>query len=172
MKKLRVALLLVVAAVAVGGAVVFMSREEATVAVEDGYGPNPKLPPPNPKLLPTLNFATASPWPEGMKPKPAGGFEVTEIARGLEHPRMLHVLPNGDVLVAESDKPKAEVGFSFRGWIEGLAMGWAGAGTASANRSPLVRDPDRDGLAQQSSVFLEGYNPPGGTPGRWHHRCR
>lgn len=162
MKKLRVALLLLAAAVAVGGAVVFMSREEATVAVEDGYGPNPKLPPPNPTLIPTLNFATASPWPEGMKPKPAGGFEVTEFARGLEHPRMLHVLPNGDVLVAESNKPKAEVGFSFRGWIEGLVMGRAGAGTASANRITLLRDQDRDGTAETSSIFLEGLNSPFG----------
>ena len=73
--------------------------------VEEGYGANPTLPEPNATLIPTVNIAPASPWPEGMTPTPAPGFAVNEYAGDLDHPRWLHVLPNGDVLVAESNRP-------------------------------------------------------------------
>lgn len=164
MKKVVIGLIVVVVlAVGVGAAVIVISQEEATVAVEDGYGVNPTLPPPNPTLIPTVNIAEASPWPEGTKPTAADGFAVTEFAGDLDHPRWLHVLPNGDVLVAESNKPpKPDQEFSVRGWIMGLIMGQAGAEVPSADRITLVRDADGDGVAEMRSTFLKDLNSPFG----------
>jgi len=96
--------LLALAGVAVA-AVLMSSREEAKVAIEHQYGPNPLLPPPDPRILSTVNQAEARPWGDGEMPKAADGFAVNEFASGLDHPRWLYVLPNGDVLVAESNKP-------------------------------------------------------------------
>ncbi|RUM98291.1 sorbosone dehydrogenase family protein [Pseudaminobacter arsenicus] len=146
-----------------GCAVLLRSQEQATVAIEDGYGPNPKLPPPNPTWLPTVNIAKADPWPEGTKPTAAAGLAVNEFAGDLDHPRWLHVLPNGDILVAESNKPpKPDQGFSIRGWVMGLMQGQAGAEVPSANRITLLRDRDGDGVAEVHSAFLEGLNSPFG----------
>lgn len=140
-----------------------LSGETATVAVEQGYGPHPVLPTPNPTPIPTLNIAPASPWPEGSKPTPAPGLAVNEYAGGFDHPRWLHVLPNGDVLVAESNKPpKPAKGFSLRGVVMKLAMAEAGAEVPSANRITLIRDADGDGVAETRSTFLEGLNSPFG----------
>src|SRR3954447_12776020 len=84
--------------------------EEATV------GPSPTLPQPNSTLLPTVNIAPAKGWPQGEMPTPTGGFAVTAFARDLDHPRWLHVLPNGDVLVAESNAPpRPEEGKGIKG---------------------------------------------------------
>ena len=84
--------------------------EKATIPVEAGYGPNPILPAPNRTLLPTVLIAPAKGWPEGAHPTPAAGLTVTAFARGLDHPRWLYVLPNGDVLVAESAPPPKKGG--------------------------------------------------------------
>ena len=150
MRKLIVALLVLVAIVIVAGlAVVFFSREEATVAIEDQYGPDPVLPPPNPTLLPTVNQAEAEPWGPGQMPVAAEGFAVNQFADGLDHPRWLHVLPNGDVLVAESNKPpKEESSISIRRWVAERIMGSAGANAPSANRITILRDADGDGVAE------------------------
>ncbi|CAN5291777.1 sorbosone dehydrogenase family protein [soil metagenome] len=153
--------LIVVAAVAIGG-VFLLSRESATVAIEEGYGPNPKLPEPNPTLIPTVNIAKAGSWPAGATPKAADGFAVNEFAGGLDHPRWLHVLPNGDVLVAESNAPPKPGNGGLKGWIEGMIMGAAGARAESANRITLLRDADGDGVAEARSVFLKGLNSPFG----------
>ena len=164
MRKLLVALLVLVAIVIVAGvAVVFISREEATVAIEDQYGPDPVLPPPNPKLLPTVNQAEAEPWGPGQMPVAAEGFAVNQFADGLDHPRWLHVLPNGDVLVAESNKPpKEESSISIRRWVAERIMGSAGANTPSANRISILRDADGDGVAELKQPFITGLFSPFG----------
>ncbi len=154
--------ILVLALLVVGG-VRFYSRESATVPIEEGYGPNPTLPPPNPKPIPTVNVAPVDPWPEGATPKAAPGLKVNAFAKDLDHPRWLHVLPNGDVLVAETNNPVMDnPGFSFRGWITSLVMKQAGAKTTSANRITLLRDSDHDGVAEIREAFLEGLNSPFG----------
>ena len=79
--------------------------ETATLPVSAGMGPTPRLPPPNKTLLPTLNIAPAQGWSDGAKPVPGNGVSVSAYATGLDHPRWLHVLPNGDVLVAETNAP-------------------------------------------------------------------
>ena len=136
--------------------------EEATLPVEAGTGPNPELPPPVQTFLPTVVLARAVGWPEGAKPKAADGLSVQAFAAGLDHPRWLYVLPNGDVLVAETNTPPQPEIRGLMGWIMKLAMRWAGAGPASANRITLLRDANGDGVAETRSAFLTELNSPFG----------
>ena len=136
--------------------------EQATLSVPQGSGPNPQLPAPNPGLLPTVNIAPAVGWPAGGKPTAAAGTQVSAFAEDLDHPRWLYVLPNGDVLVAESNAPAANSGFSLKGWIAGKIMARAGAGVPSANRITLLRDSDHDGVVDLSTVFLHNLHSPFG----------
>ncbi|MES3015280.1 MAG: sorbosone dehydrogenase family protein [Pseudomonadota bacterium] len=151
-------LFLIAAATALAGC-----GDVATLPVSAGTGPNPTLPAPNKTLLPTVNIAPAQGWAEGAKPVAAAGTQVNAFASGLDHPRWLHVLPNGDVLVAESNAPpKPEDGKGIKGWVMGVVMKRAGAAPPSANRITLLRDADGDGVAETRSVFLENLTSPFG----------
>jgi glucose/arabinose dehydrogenase len=138
--------------------------EPSTPAVaEQTFGPSPTLPPPQHSWIPTINIATATGWPGGGKPTPANGMAVNAFATGLDHPRTLLVLPNGDVLVAETNAPpKPDDGKGIKAWATRLVMGRAGAGVPSANRITLLRDADGDGIAEIKTVFIEGLNSPFG----------
>ena len=137
--------------------------EMATLPVGAGFGPRPELPAPNPTLLPTVNIARATGWPVGATPTAAAGLAVNAFATGLDHPRWLFVLPNGDVLVAETNAPPRPEGRTgIKAWITKLMKKRAGAGTPSANRITLLRDADGDGIAETRSVFLHGLNSPFG----------
>jgi glucose/arabinose dehydrogenase len=136
--------------------------EHATLPASAGFGPHPFLPPPHPTRIPTLNFARAVGWPAGATPTAAPGLAVSAYATGLLHPRWLHVLPNGDVVVAESDAPAAADGGGIGDWIGQRVMKFAGAGTPSADRITLLRGVGADGLAQTRSVFLRGLHSPFG----------
>jgi glucose/arabinose dehydrogenase len=161
MKKILLVILLLVVLMPVVW--LFAFREQATVDVAEGYGPNPKLPVPNPGLIPTVNIAPAIGWPEGRIPLAAEGLRVNEYAAEFAHPRWLYLLPNGDVLVAQSNKPpKPDAPFSLRGWVMGKVMARAGSGVPSANRIALIRDADGDGIAELQETFLEGLNSPFG----------
>ncbi|MEK1890498.1 MAG: sorbosone dehydrogenase family protein [Phyllobacterium sp.] len=130
---------------------------------EVGYGPDPALPEPDMSLVPTVNVAKTEPWSEGEAPLAAPGLKVTPFARGLDHPRWLHVLPNGDVLVAETNAPQQhDEGFSLKKWIMGWFMKRAGAGVETPNRIVLLRDTNQDGIADTKETFLEGLNSPFG----------
>ncbi len=137
--------------------------EVATLPVSAGTGPRPTLPAPVPSLIPTVNIAKAKGWAHSATPKAAAGTQVAAFADGLDHPRWLLVLPNGDVLVAETNAPpKPEDAKGIKGWVMGLMMKRAGAGTPSANRITLLRDTDGDGVADLRSVLLENLNSPFG----------
>ncbi len=137
--------------------------EVATLSQNAGVGPYPTLPPPHPTLIPTVHIAPAKGWPAGATPVAAAGLEVNAYAAGLDHPRWLYVLPNGDVLVAETNAPlKPEDGKGIKGWIMRLVMKRAGAATPSADRITLLRDTDGDGIAETRTVFLIGLNSPFG----------
>lgn len=82
--------------------------DSAQVPEEEAQGPDPKIPAPSGALIPTINIARATGWPQGEMPKPANGLAVKAFATGLDHPRWLYVLPDGDVLVAETNTPKQE----------------------------------------------------------------
>ena len=134
-----------------------------TVTAEQSYGASPTLPPPQSSILPTVNIAPAKGWPPGAKPVAANGMAVNAFATGLDHPRTVYVLPNGDVLVAESNAPpKPDDAKGIRGFIMKQVQKWAGAGVPSANRITLLRDADGDGTAETKSVFLENLNSPFG----------
>ena len=136
---------------------------EARLPVSAGMGPDPQLPPPEKSLLPAVNVAPARGWAEGAKPEPAAGLTVQAFADGLDHPRWLYVLPNGDVLVAETNAPeRPEARKGLRGWFMKKTMKKAGAGVPSANRITLLRDTKGDGVADRRSAFLEGLNSPFG----------
>ena len=137
--------------------------EVSTLPTSAGVGSNPILPPPKQKLIPTLNIAPAIGWPSGIMPVAPLGMRVAAFASGLQHPRWLYVLPNGDVLVAETNAPpKPEDGKGIKGWIMGAVLKKAGAGVPSANRITLLRDTDSDGIADVQSVLLENLNSPFG----------
>ena len=137
--------------------------ESSTLQVSDGTGPAPKLPEQNKTLMPTVNIAEAVGWPQGAKPTPAQGLQVGAFAEGLDHPRWLYVLPNGDVLVAETNAPpKPDDAKGIRGWVMKKVMGRAGAGVPSPNRITLLRDANHDGIAETRTVFLENLNSPFG----------
>ena len=129
--------------------------------VSTGFGLNPTLPPPAAQTIPTVNVAAADPWPPGTLPTPAAGLRVTAFAEGLDHPRWVYQLPNGDVLVAESNKPPREDSPpSITNFVAKRIMAKAGAGSLSANRISLLRDADGDGLAETKTVFLGNlYSP-------------
>jgi glucose/arabinose dehydrogenase len=135
----------------------------ATLPPTAGMGPQPTLPPPRQTLIPTVHIAPAKGWPSGVTPLAAPGMGVSAFARDLDHPRWLYVLPNGDVLVAETNAPpKPDDAKGIKGWISKQVMKRAGAGVPSANRITLLRDTDGDGVADQRFVLLEGLNSPFG----------
>jgi glucose/arabinose dehydrogenase len=135
----------------------------ATLPVSAGTGLQPALPEPHKTLLPTVHIAPAIGWPQGALPQAAPGTQVAAFASQLDHPRWLYVLPNGDVLVAETNAPpKPADGQGIQGWIMGLVMKRAGAATPSANRITLLRDTNGDGAADVRTVLLEGLNSPFG----------
>jgi glucose/arabinose dehydrogenase len=134
-----------------------------TATAEQSYGASPALPESQKSWIPTVNVATASSWAAGGKPKAASGMAVNAFATGLDHPRTVYVLPNGDVLVAESNAPpKPDDGKGFKAWVTKKFMSRAGASTPSANRITLLRDGDGDGVAETRSVFISGLNSPFG----------
>ena len=133
----------------------------AKLSESAGTGPDPQLPDPTRSVVPTVNIAPAQGWPSGGKPIAAEGLAVEAFATGLDHPRWLLVLPNGDVLVAETNSPPKEAK-GIRGWVMGKVMKRAGARTPSANRITLLRDTDGDGVAETRSVFLENLFSPFG----------
>ncbi len=137
--------------------------EIASLPVSAGFGSSPTLPAPNKTIIPTVNIAPAIGWPNATMPKAAADTKVAIFASGLDHPRWLYVLPNGDVLVAETNAPpKPEDGKGIKGWIMGLVMKRAGAGVPSANRITLLRDADGDGAAEIRLPFINDLNSPFG----------
>jgi glucose/arabinose dehydrogenase len=139
--------------------------EKALLPVSAGTGPTPQLPEPNKTLIPTINIAPAKGWPAGSKPVAAPGTAVAVFADKLDHPRWLYMLPNGDVLVAETNappKPEGSGGGGIRGWVMGKVMARAGATVPSANRITLLRDADGDGVPELRTTFLEGLSSPFG----------
>ena len=124
-------------------------------------GANPALPAIQQYLLPPIRIATPVPW-RNDTPKVSQGLQIRALASGFEHPRSLYVLPNGDVLVIESNGPKAPV-FRPKDLITGVVQGLAGAKAKDANRITLLRDTKGDGVPQLRTVFLDHLNSPFGV---------
>ncbi len=145
-------------AVAIGGC-----ASSADLTVRDGSGPAPTLPKPDKSLVPLINVVRARGWAADAHPIAANGTAVKAFARDLDHPRWVYVLPNGDVLVAETNAPVRPLeGKGLRGWFFKKNMKKAGGATPSANRITLLRDADNDGVAEVRTPFLTGLNSPFG----------
>ncbi len=135
----------------------------ATLPTSAVTGPDPTLQAPDQSLIPIVNIAPAEGWAAGAAPTPAPGLAVSRFADGLVHPRWLLVLPNGDVLVAETNGPPGKSGITgLKGKIMGVVMKKAGAGVPSPHRITLLRDADGDGIAELKQVFLTGLHSPFG----------
>ena len=153
--------LLVLSFVAV--AVLAACGDVATLPVSAGFGPSPQLPEPHETLLPTVNIAPAVGWSVGGKPVAAPGTTVAAYAARLDHPRWIYVLPNGDVLIAETNAPpKPDDGKGLRGFVMRQVQKRAGAGTPSANRITLLRGLRLDGSAETRTVFVDNLHSPFG----------
>ncbi|MBO9882759.1 sorbosone dehydrogenase family protein [Xanthomonas sp. D-109] len=147
---------------ALSAALLAACGDTAKHAIEDGMGPDPVLPDPVKRMIPTVKVAEVKRWADGAAPVPAADLAVQAFARDLDHPRWLYVLPNGDVLVAETAEPPApeKEGSGLRDKIQGAMMSKAGASVPSANRITLLRDADGDGVAEVRTQFLKGlYSP-------------
>jgi glucose/arabinose dehydrogenase len=134
----------------------------AQLPVSAGTGPNPTLPPPRTSLIPTIKVAKAVGWSANEAPVPSPGLQVQAFARDLDHPRWLHVLPNGDVLVAETNAPPKPEAKGIKAFFFKYFQKKAGAAVPSANRITLLRDADGDGVAEIRSVFLDALMSPFG----------
>ncbi|MFZ6760472.1 PQQ-dependent sugar dehydrogenase [Undibacterium sp. Ji50W] len=139
---------------------------QSSLPAAQGFGAQPHLPEPEKSIVPTINIAPAIGWAKGEKPQAANGLAVAAFAVGLDHPRMLHVLPNGDVLVAESNAPAIHDTTSglkaVRKWVEGKVKSSAGASMPSPDRIILLRGLDEHGVASTRSIFLQGLHSPFG----------
>ena len=137
--------------------------DTALLTVAEGTGPHPRWVAPHPTLIPTVNIAPARGWPAGKTPTPAEGTRVAAFADGLDHPRWLLVLPNGDVLVAETNAPqRPDDSRGLKGIAARLVMKRAGAAAPSANRITLLRDSQGKGVADERHALLTGLNSPFG----------
>jgi glucose/arabinose dehydrogenase len=136
--------------------------DKSTLPQGADIGPQPELKAPNKTLIPTVNIAKATGWPAGVMPTAAAGLAVNAFATALDHPRWVYVLPNGDVLVAESNAPAKPDAGGIRNWIQSKVMARAGAGVPSADRITLLRDADGDGVAELKTVFLKNLHSPFG----------
>jgi len=135
----------------------------ARIPILEGTGPYPVIPDPSTSLIPVVNVADAKGWPFGVKPVAAAGTNVGAFAERLDHPRWLYVLPNGDVLVAETNGPaRPDDGKGLKAAFFKHFQKKAGAGVPSANRITLLRDADGDGIAETRSVFLDSLSSPFG----------
>ena len=137
--------------------------ERSNLPEAAGFGPSPTIPAPNETLLPTLHSPEHKGWAPGATPAAANGLQVNLFAEGLDHPRWLYVLPNGDVLAAETNAPpRPDDGKGIKGKVMQMVMKRSGLATPSANRITLLRDADGDGRAEVREVFLGGLNSPFG----------
>ena len=156
---LRVLALLLVIAIAVFAWFAWPDKARQDVAAVAGARPD--ITAPREQEIPTVKTAKPIGWAQGQTPTAAAGLRVAAFATGLDHPRWLYRLPNGDVLVAETNSPPRKGG-GITGWVMRVLMGRVGAGVPSANRITLLRDADGDGVAELKTPFMTGLNSPFG----------
>lgn len=162
MTRKRILILLAVVALVVAAVFVTRASGRAKLPIEAMQGPIRVLPEPDAPLVPVVAVASAVGWKAGEAPTPAAGLKVAAFARGLDHPRWLLPLPNGDVLVAESNAPPKQKTPTLYERIRSLVMRRAGAGVESPNRIVLLRDADGDGVAETRTVLATGLVSPFG----------
>ncbi len=154
--------ILVLALLLIFAATWIVQGNVADLSVEEVAGTDPTLSEPESEIVPTVGIAEPVGWEEGETPSAAEGLTVTRFATGLEHPRVLHTLPNGDVLVTLTRAPATDGDGGFTAWIAGLLMSRAGATGESPDQLVLLRDSDGDGAADQRAVLTDDLESPSG----------
>jgi len=149
-----------IAAAVIGWWIWASQPDQAKLDVAAVAGVKPRITAPRPQMIPTVKIADPIGWQGNATPTPAPGLKVKAFATGLDHPRWLYRLPNGDVLVAETNSPPRSEGFSITDWVMSYLMNKAGAGVPSANRITLLRDADGDGVAELKTPLITGLNSP------------
>ncbi len=158
----HILIILAILLVAGGGVLWWATRpDEATVPLATVEGDIQRLPAPRDQTIPTVRVAAAVGWKDGATPVAAPGLKVAAYASGLDHPRWLYRLPNGDVLVAETNSPPRRNG-GVAGVVMRFLMNRGGAGVVSPNRIRLLRDIDGDGVAEARTVLIAGLKSPTG----------
>ncbi len=148
--------------VALIGGVALQWRRLQGATPAPAWGTAPVVPEAKPQgALPTLKMPTARGWSDGQRPVVAPGLKVNAFAAGLKHPRWIHVLPDGGVLIAEATQVASRITSVF-GYAMQATMRRAAALGESANRITLLRDIDGDGIAEKQSIFMERLNQPFG----------
>src|SRR6185369_3046109 len=148
--------------VALLGGIALQWRKLTGTEPAPAWGQTPAIPEAKPQgAIPTLKMPTARGWSEGQKPAVAPGLKVNAFATGLDHPRWIEVLPNGDVLIAEATQVAGPARSVFQYAMQ-ATMRRADALGVSANRITLLRDLDSDGVAETRKTFMEGLNQPFG----------
>jgi glucose/arabinose dehydrogenase len=166
LKKLAIALLVVLVLLALA-AWWIVRGDPAELSVEQVTGTRPQLVDPDAQTIPTVDVAAPVGWPDGQAPAAAAGLSVNRFAEGLEHPRVLYPMPNGDILVAESNAPERVVaGGGLTNLIAGFLFSRAGAAVPSPNKLVLLRDADGDGVAEEQHVLRSDLASPGGIAWR------
>jgi glucose/arabinose dehydrogenase len=162
LKRILIAVLIVILAGA--GFLYYQVRNQrARLDITAGQGLKPTIGAPNTGMVPLVKVAKVIGWTDGAMPTPAAGLKVQPFATGLDHPRWLLALPNGDVLVAETNAPpKPDDNKGVKAWFQKQIMAKAGTGGASPNRITLLRDTNGDGVADMRSVLIAGLNSPFG----------
>ncbi|MGN6548727.1 MAG: PQQ-dependent sugar dehydrogenase [Pararhizobium sp.] len=154
-----------VAALAILVAPTLAASDDSSFDVSSQIGPNPKLPELQQYLFPPMHLASVVGWKKGETPTVAKGLKIDALATGLQHPRSLYVLPNGDILVVESKAPPTETlrrpKDIVTGWIEGWVT--SGGDTGPSNRITLLRDTNGDGQPDLRNIFLDHLNSPFGV---------
>ncbi|RZA14842.1 MAG: sorbosone dehydrogenase family protein, partial [Proteobacteria bacterium] len=161
-KKILIALVVLIVALAIAGYFV-LRGDPATLPFDDVTGTDPTLAEPDPQTIPTVKIAKPVGWKAGEMPEAAQGLQVTRFAEGLEHPRVIYTLPNGDVLVALSNAPARIVaGGGITNFVAGILFSQAGAATPSPNKLVLLRDADGDGVAELKQELRGDLDSPSG----------
>lgn len=161
MRRILLALLALVLIVGVSAYFLFFQPDTARLPIAAVQGELPKITAPREQTFPTTGIAEVVGWQGDATPVAAPGLRVVAFAKGLSHPRWLYRLPNGDVLVAETNSPPRKGG-GITGWVMGWLLGKAGAAVPSPNRITLLRDADGDGVSEARSVLIGGLNSPTG----------
>jgi glucose/arabinose dehydrogenase len=159
----RISIILLVLVLIVLGVLWYsVHAQRARLDISASQGTQPTIGAPNKGLIPLVHTAKPVGWKAGEMPTPAAGLKVQPFATGLDHPRWMLPLANGDVLVAETNAPSKPGETGFKAFIEGLVMRGAGASTPSPNRITLLRDADGDGIAESRTTLISGLNSPFG----------
>jgi glucose/arabinose dehydrogenase len=146
---------------AIAALLILAACDDKVASPSQQYGAHPVLPAAHQYIMPPMRVPTAIGWTAGETPAVATGLKVQAFATGFEHPRTVYTLPNGDILVVESNGPPTPI-YRPKDYIEAKVKGWAGTDGKGGNRITLLRV-NGDGRPDIRSVLIDHLNSPFGV---------